>query len=332
MNNFQVPGYEALELSTQIIIEEALKRGVEVEILDPQDDFIRLKKLDKVEYLKQATKTSADTYITALLMENKVVTKQILSENGFSVPIGDSYTSIDLAMEDRSRYEGRGIVIKPKSTNFGIGINILSSDWGMEAYEKALKDAFLHDVTVLVEAFIPGNEYRFLVIGDRVMAVLHRVPANVEGDGVKTIESLINEKNKHPFRGKGYKTPLEKIEMGEIESSFLSDQGIGFDSVPKKGEIVFLRSNSNISTGGDSIDFTDDVHESYKEIALNASKSVGAAICGVDIIIADPQAIPNDKNHGIIELNFNPVLYFHDYPYVGKNRAVGGAVLDLLGF
>ncbi|MGG0815607.1 hypothetical protein ABE142_23525 [Paenibacillus alvei] len=68
-----------------------------------------------------------------------------------------------------------------------------------------------------------GKEYRFLVTGDEVVGILHRVPANVVGDGIHTIEPLVHKKNKDPLRGRGYKTPLEKIQLGEAETMFLKN-------------------------------------------------------------------------------------------------------------
>jgi glutamate--cysteine ligase len=149
---------------------------------------------------------------------------------------------------------------------------------------------------------------------------------------VHNIKELVDEKNKNPMRGKGHITPLEKINIGPMEENNLSSQNKDISYVPDDGEIVYLRENSNISTGGDSIDFTDDIDEEYKKIAVDATKAVDAKICGVDIIIQDVNAKPDKNNHSIIELNFNPVLYPHNFPYKGQNRHVENKVLDLLGF
>ncbi|MGV2644572.1 bifunctional glutamate--cysteine ligase GshA/glutathione synthetase GshB, partial [Clostridium perfringens] len=92
---------------------------------------------------------------------------------------------------------------------FGLGITIFNQDYSREDMKKAFEIAFTHDQTVLLEEFMTGKEYRFLVMGDQVVGVLHRVPANVVGDGIHTIVQLVHEKNKDPLRGKGYKTPLE---------------------------------------------------------------------------------------------------------------------------
>jgi hypothetical protein len=117
-----------------------------------------------------------------------------------------------------------------------------------------------------------------------------------------------------------------------VEKDFLTSQGKDICYTPQNGETVFLRENSNISTGGDSIDFTDEISEQYKIIAINSAKAVGAKICGADIIIKDIKAKPDKNNHSIIELNFNPALHIHDFPYQGLNRHVEKKVLDLLGF
>jgi D-alanine-D-alanine ligase-like ATP-grasp enzyme len=243
-----IKDYEGLELSTQIVIKEALNRGIKVDVLDWEDNFIRLKKSDKTEYIKQATRTSADTYIAPLIMENKEVTKIILKEHGINVPEGITVKSVDEALRKYSNFAGKDIVVKPKSTNFGKGVLILKGLKSPEEYKSAVEQALGYDSSVLIEKFIRGREYRFLVIGEEVAAILHRVPANVAGDSVHTIEELVNEKNKSPLRGKGYVTPLEKICLGTVEKNYLASQGKDASYVPITGEIVYLRENSNIST------------------------------------------------------------------------------------
>lgn len=327
---FNLVGYEDLELSTQILILDAIKRGIEFNMMDRLENFISLSDGEKVEYVKQATKTSKDSYITALIMENKLVTKDILKENNIRVPKGKDYDNIDEAKKDFRLFKDEKIVIKPKSTNFGLGISIFPGEYSREDYDKAVEIAFREDSSILIEEFMTGKEYRFLVIGEDVVGILHREPANVIGNGESTIEELVFEKNKDPLRGRGYKTPLEKIKLGEIEEMFLKNQGLSFKYIPKNGEKIYLRENSNISTGGDSIDFTDKIHPSYKEVALKSAKAVKALICGVDMVIDNIEEEAKEKNHGIIELNFNPAIHIHCFPYKGENRKAGEKILDLL--
>ena len=327
-NRFKLEGYEDLELSTQILMKEAIKRGIKVDVLDRSENFISLKKCDKKEYVVQATKTSKDNYATILIMENKVVTKKVLEDNYIRVPKGEEYTSIEEAKVKSDKFIGKPIVIKPKSTNFGIGISIFTEGASKDDMIKAFEIAFENDKTVLIEEFIKGKEYRFLVIGDKVAGILHRVPANVIGDGKSTIAELVEIKNQDSLRGKGYKTPLEKIILDKNAELFLKQRGLDFNYIPKCDEIVYLRENSNISTGGDSIDYTDDIPQKFKDIAVKATKAVKAKICVVDMIIEDYKK--ENSPYAIIELNFNPAIHIHSYPYKGKERKIAVEVLKLL--
>jgi glutamate--cysteine ligase len=324
--------HETLELSTQALIAEAERRGISVEVIDAHDNFIALRRDGRTEYVKQATRTSADTYISALLMENKQVTKHVLHAAGLAVPDGRHYRDVAAALADASVWRGRRVVVKPNTTNFGEGVAILGPDARPEAYAAAVETAFTLDSSVLVEEFVEGREFRFLVIGGKTRAVLHRVPANVTGDGRSTIRELVAIKNRHPFRGEGYRKPLEKIRLDEVETAFLAAQGLTAESVPAADSTVYLRRNSNISTGGDSIDYTDTMPAVYRRHAERATAAVGANICGLDMIIPNLEATGEDAPYSILELNFNPALHIHDYPATGENRHVERHVLDAIGF
>jgi len=330
--SYRFHGFEDLELSTQLLLKDTLRRGVFFDILDRKANFIRLSKDGKTQYVQQATKTALDNYASILMMENKIVTKRILEENGVRSPKGAHYHQDYLAKSDFNIYKGKAIVIKPNSTNFGLGITILKENTNQDLFNRAIEMAFEHDDTILIEEFISGKEYRVFLINHEVVGILHRVPANVTGDGIHSIRELVDIKNQNPLRGKGYKTPLEKINKGEPEMLFLETQGLNFESIPEKDKIVFLRENSNISTGGDSIDFTDDIHQSYKDISSKASRALGVAITGLDIMIDDYTQQASPENQAIIELNFNPAIHIHCYPFIGKNRRLNEKILEALGF
>ena len=332
LEGYRFWGKEDMEMSTQLLMRAAICKGVSIEILDKSENFIRLTRDENTQLVVQATKTSLDNYATVLAMENKVVTKKLLAEHGIMVPAGGEYFAKQDALNDFSRYQNMAIVIKPKSTNFGIGITILKDNQDVDTFEKALDIAFDHDNCVLIEKFIEGREFRIFVIDNEVVGILHRVPANVQGDGVHTVRELVELKNQDPRRGKGYKTPLEKIALGEEESLFLELQGASFETVPNNGVKLYLRENSNISTGGDSLDFTDDVDDSYKAIAVRAAKAVNARITGVDMMIQGIDSPANEGNYSIIEINFNPAIHIHCFPYEGKNRRLNFKILDALGF
>ena len=328
---YSLSAFSNMELSTQAVIEDAIKNGIKVTVIDENDQFIRLEYKDHIEYVKNGNMTSKDSYVSPLIMENKVVTKKVLAEKGFRVPKGYEVSSLEEAVQKFNYVRNKPIVIKPKSTNFGLGITIFKNGTdSLENYSKAVNFALKEDKDILIEEFIEGTEYRFFVIEGKTEAVLLRVPANVVGDGRHTIRELVEMKNANPLRGDAKKTPLKKIELGEIEHLQLAEQGLNFESILENNEVAYLRENSNISTGGDSVDMTDEVHESYKKLAVDISNAMMAKVCGVDLIIPDIKKECNSDNYGVIEANFNPMMMMHIYPHSGKSRRLSLNVLKML--
>lgn len=330
---YALSAFDNMELSTQALLFDAIQKGLKIEILDERDQFISLQFGEHLEYVKNGNMTSHDSYISPLIMENKVVTKKVLAKAGFNVPQSIEFTDVKSAVENFPLFENRAVVIKPKSTNFGLGISIFQQGvTDRDDFAKAVEIAFREDKEIMVEDYLLGTEYRFFVLGDQTLAVLLRVPANVIGDGVHTVAELVAAKNDHPLRGDGSRTPLKKIALGDIEQLQLKEQGLTVDSIPAKDQLVQLRANSNISTGGDSIDMTDEMHASYKEIAVGISKAMGAAVCGVDLIIPDLKqpAEPSLRSWGVIEANFNPMMMMHIFPFSGQSRRLTMNVIKML--
>ena len=330
--HYALKGYEEMELSTQMLLFDAIQKGLHFEILDEQDQFLKLWHKDHVEYVKNGNMTSKDNYVVPLAMANKTVTKKILADAGFPVPAGDEFTSLEQGLAYYPLIKGKQIVVKPKSTNFGLGISIFQEPASLDNYKKALEIAFAEDTAVLVEEFIPGTEYRFFILDGRCEAVLLRVAANVVGDGKHTIRELVAQKNANPLRGCDHRSPLEIIKLGDIEQLMLTQQGYAPDDILPEGKKVNLRRNSNISTGGDSIDVTETMDSSYQELAAAIATSMGAWACGVDLIIPDKtQPASKEKPHcTCIELNFNPAMYIHTYCAEGPGQAITPKILDKL--
>lgn len=330
--HYALKGYEEMELSTQMLLFDAIQKGIHFEILDEQDQFLKLWHKDHVEYVKNGNMTSKDNYVVPLAMANKTVTKKILADAGFPVPAGDEFTSLEQGLAYYPLIKDKQIVVKPKSTNFGLGISIFQEPTSLDNYQKALEIAFAEDTAVLVEEFIPGTEYRFFILDGRCEAVLLRVAANVVGDGKHTIRELVAQKNANPLRGRDHRSPLEIIELGDIEQLILTQQGYAPDDILPEGKKVNLRRNSNISTGGDSIDVTETMDSSYQELAAAMATSMGAWACGVDLIIPDKtQPASKEKPHcTCIELNFNPSMYMHTYCAEGPGQAITPKILDKL--
>ncbi|MGC4385243.1 bifunctional glutamate--cysteine ligase GshA/glutathione synthetase GshB [Streptococcus suis] len=329
---YALKGYENMELSTQMILFDAIQMGLHVEILDEEDQFLKLWHGDHIEYIKNGNMTSKDNYVIPLAMANKVVTKKILDQAGFPVPAGAEFTNKTDALRYYGQVASSAIVVKPKSTNFGLGISIFQEPASLADYEKALNIAFSEDSHVLVEEFVAGTEYRFFILDGKCEAVLLRVAANVVGDGSSTIRELVDQKNQDPLRGRDHRSPLEIINLGDIELLMLEQQGYTPDTVLPEGVQAFLRGNSNISTGGDSIDMTDQMDESYKQLAADMATAMGAWACGVDLIIPDrtKPASKNNPNCTCIELNFNPAMYLHTYTYAGPGQSITPKILRKL--
>ncbi|MFO8070159.1 MAG: bifunctional glutamate--cysteine ligase GshA/glutathione synthetase GshB [Alkalibacterium sp.] len=329
---FLLNGFETMEMSSQLLLYDALQMGIKTTVLDANDQFLAFNYNGKKEYVRNGNMTSKDTYISHWIMANKTVTKKVLRENDFSVPAGEEFSSFTEAKNHYELAAKQSIVVKPKSTNYGIGISIFKQLPSKRAYEDALTIAFKEDDGILVEEYIEGTEYRFFVLDEKVEAVLLREPANITGDGKHTIRELIALKNKHPYRGENHRAPLEKIKTGEIEALMLNEQDYTFDSIIENNKKVYLRENSNISTGGDSIDVTDDIHESYKRIAEEIAKALNVKVTGLDLIIPDITLASTKENQGytVIEANFNPAMNMHAFVQKGKGRRLSKKVLEML--
>ncbi|MGX7371972.1 bifunctional glutamate--cysteine ligase GshA/glutathione synthetase GshB [Aerococcus sanguinicola] len=323
-------GFEDMELSTQILLADAIQQGLWIDILDRQDQLIALTYRDHTEYVKNANITGKDSLLSYYLMGNKVVTKDLLQAAGFTVPKSQTFNSLDAAQAAAGLFVDKKVVVKPKSTNMGVGISIFKEGASQEGLREAFDIAFGYDDTVLVEEFAEGTEYRFFVLDSKCLAVLLRVPAFVKGDGQHSIRELVDLKNQDPKRGENHRTPLEKISLDRSAALVLEAYGYDFDSVPEADEIVPLRENSNISTGGDSIDVTDDMDPSYLELASQMAQALDVKVTGLDLMIRDRHQAAQADNYALIEANYNPMMMMHIYPAQGKGRRISKDLLAYL--
>ena len=320
-------GYPELEPSTVCVIKAAIKHDLKYEILDESRSFIKVYNEDKEEYIYQATKTSKDVSTFPFITDNKELVKNILRENNFNTPDGiileKKFTKkeIDYLINP---YIDKSVVVKPNTTNKGIGITVFEKPVSQKDLKDAIKNAFKYDSKVIVEEFKKGLEYRFLVIGDECVCVLHRRSASVIGDGKSTINDLIKNKNAEPWHGLSGRL----ITIDDGLKKILKRQKYSLKSIPEKDKRVFLRDNSNCSTGGESIDITEEVPDEFKRVAVKAAKLFNAKICGVDILIDNF----NKFEYSIVELNDNPGIGICECPYEGKGQPIGEKILQLLGF
>jgi cyanophycin synthetase len=267
--------------------------------------------------------------IAEAIAQDKDLTKKLLSAAGVPVPQGREVHDVDDAWEAACEI-GLPVVVKPLDGNQGKGVtvNVTSREQLIAAYASASE---FRD-SILVERFLPGNDFRLLVVGDKLVAAARRDPPQVVGDGKHSVRQLVDQVNLDPRRGAGHATSLTKIRFDDIALSSLAKQGYDAESIPPKGRRVVLRNNANLSTGGSATDVTDDVHPEVAARAISAARMVGLDICGVDMVCDNVLKPLEEQGGGVVEVNAAPGLRMHLSPSFGKGRAVGEAIIaDMFG-
>ncbi|AOB32102.1 cyanophycin synthetase [Bordetella sp. H567] len=272
----------------------------------------------------QAAETDRTNAISESIAQDKDLTKMLLDAAGVPVPFGRTVSSAEDAWAAAQELGGP-VVVKPRdgSQGRGVAVNIETRERVTAAYAAAA------DISrdVIVERYIPGHDFRLLVVGDTLVAAARRDPPQVSGDGVHTVRQLVDRVNQDPLRGDGHATSLTKIRIDDIAIATLAKQGYTVDSIPSAGARVVLRNNANLSTGGSATDVTDEVHPELAARAVTAARMIGLDLCGVDVV-AETMHLPLEEQRGaIVEINAAPGLRMHLTPSFGKGRAVGEAII-----
>jgi cyanophycin synthetase len=275
----------------------------------------------------QATVTSRTSHIAVELASDKEETNRLLGNLGLPVPQQRLVQHADDAVAAADRI-GYPVVVKPYNANHGRGISIHLTD--ADQVRTAFDVAQEHSRSVIVESFITGEDHRMLVINGELVAVAKRVPGHVVGDGVHTIEQLVDQVNQDPRRGVGHEKVLTRLVFDHQAETLLATKGYTRETVPASGEQVFLRSTGNLSTGGTAIDMTDLVHPDNIEMAVRAVKAIGLDVGGVDFLSTDITESYKEVGGAICEVNAAPGFRMHMAPSEGTPRDVGGRALDML--
>ena len=275
----------------------------------------------------QATITTRTPHIAVELASDKEETNRLLANLGLPVPRQRLVQREDDAVLAAERI-GYPVVVKPYNANHGRGISIhLTSE---EQVRGAFELAREHSRSVIVESFITGEDHRMLVINGELVAVSKRVPGHVVGDGVHTIEELVEEVNRDPRRGIGHEKVLTRLVFDQQADTLLEALGYTRETVPAAGERVFLRLTGNLSTGGTATDLTDVVHPDNAGMAVRAVKAIGLDVGGVDFLTSDITESYKDVGGAICEVNAAPGFRMHMAPSEGRARDVAGPVMDML--
>jgi cyanophycin synthetase len=312
--------------STAAIVAAARARRIPVMRIKPKDSLVQLGYgLHQKRILaSQTTYTSA---IGVEVCQDKSLTNHMMRQVGVPVPDGRVVQSVKDAWT-AAQEVGLPVVVKPADGNQGKGVsvNLTSKEEVREAFSIARQ--FRKEV--LVERYISGRDYRLLVVNGKLVAAALRDPAQVEGDAEHSVRELVEILNRDPRRRPGHGSPLTRIELNEAVELTLEQQGLTVECIPAAGQLVKLRHNCNLSTGGTATDVTDDVHPSNARLAELAAQILAMDVAGIDVICNDISRPLPEQGGAIVEVNAAPGLRMHLNPSQGQPRNVGIPIVEML--
>jgi len=269
------------------------------------------------------TVTPLNSTPSCTIAKRKNLANLFLKNAGIPVPIQEKLADENNAVNFFNQY--KDIVIKPTQAIGGHGVSILPK--GEEAVRKAFHYAYKSSSTrestkVIGEQFIRGLNYRLLVLGDKVIGAVRRIPPFVIGDGEKTILQLATEKSLQRERD-GYK----EILLDEETDKMLSTYGYNLNSIPQRDQQIHLRFNSNLTTGGTTQECLGEIHPYYIEMAINSAKALDLVFAGIDLITPD---ITKQTDCAINEVNYNPGLRLHYLPEIGQPVKVAVPIMEYI--
>ncbi|MBV2215575.1 MAG: cyanophycin synthetase, partial [Diaphorobacter sp.] len=316
---------ERIGPSTGSIVDAAVARGIPFRRLT-SGSLVQLGWGSKARRI-QAAELDTTSAVAESIAQDKDLTKRLLHAAGVPVPLGRPVADVEDAWVVAQEV-GLPVVVKPQDGNQGKGVVVnITTREGLEA---AYKTAREFGDEIMVERFLPGHDFRLLVVGHQLVAAARREPPQVLGDGQHTIRELVDIVNQDPRRGSGHGTALTKVRLDDIAIARIASEGLTPDSVPVQGQRVVLRNNANLSTGGSATDVTDDVHPEIAARAIEAAQTIGLHICGVDVVCETMLKPLEEQNGGIVEVNAAPGLRMHLAPSFGKPRNVGVPMVDEL--
>lgn len=304
----------------KMILKVAYDRGVKFELVSKSNNHLRLSYGENSYIARSGNIRDCNTHPLAIsIVKMKDVCSKILRRKGFNALESTVFTKNELERAWQWAQPIMPIVLKPVDGN--LGRNVFTNINDYEEFSRRFNYIGKSFEDIMVEKYVKGKEYRFTYLNGKIIAVSRRLRANVVGDGEHNITELIELKNKIREDNPAHKN----ININNKTKRILSKSGLSLDSVPPAGEVVYLRETSNISSGGDAIDVTDEISVDVKDHIKNAVDVIkGMFFCGIDVIITE------DDVPYIIEINNLPGVLGHEYPLKGKPRKVMDMLVDEL--
>lgn len=269
--------------------------------------------------------TDAISQVASQFSQDKWQSSALFAANGLPTPSTRVVSTIAEALGEAARL-GWPVVLKPRSTNKGVGITTDVRDG--PTLKQAFAKAAQFRTGVLLERHVPGDDHRLLVVGGRFVAAARRLPARVQGDGKRTVAQLVDALNLAREQGlaPGVYLPQVQVELDAEALRVLAASGYGAEDVPPEGTLLPLRGHANLSTGGFSEDVTPLVHPDNRALAERAARLVALSMAGVDFQTGDITRSWREVGGAILEINAGPGLLPHQPPT--EHHDVPRAILD----
>jgi GNAT-family acetyltransferase (TIGR03103 family) len=296
------PGLEQLNPYARIIAEEALRRGIRVEVTDAESGEMRL----SVGGRRVTTLESLSEFTTAVAMsrcDDKRVTRRFMERAGVRVARGVQITGDDAGAATALLDEVGSVVVKPARGEQGRGITVGVRD--AEGLERALAFAAQFCPDVLVEELVEGDDLRVIVIDRKVVAAAVRRPAEIVGDGRHPVAELIASTSRRRERATDGES---RIPMDDLTAEVVAESGYAMDDVPPNGQRIRVRRTANLHTGGTIEDVTPRLHPEIAAASLRAAEALGIPVTGLDFLVPDVEG----SDYVFIEANERPGLANHE--------------------
>jgi len=283
-----------------IIINEARRRGIGIEVVDAEAGYFALS-LGGRRIVCRESLTELTTAVAMSRCDDKAVTQRLLRRAGLRVPDQTVFEALDQAEAFQTKHQS--IVVKPARGEQGAGISVDIRDPG--DLERAVKTARRICETVILEEFCSGDDLRIIVIDFRVVAAAIRRPAQVVGTGSHTIDELIAIQSRRRRAATGGES---SIPMDDETERCVRMAGYGMQDILPEQEVLVVRKTANLHTGGTIHDVTDDLSPTLARAARDAARALDIPVTGLDFLVPDVTA----SEYVIIEANERPGLANHE--------------------
>lgn len=306
-----------------IIKKVAKEMGGKIREIIPERGFFSIELKGKKIYVFRKFHISSSIFMAGEGVGLKDVTYYLFKENSIPTPKTVSFyrrKKLDsIELENKLSTLNFPVIIKDAkgSNSKGIFADIKNLPSAKRVMQAQLKNF----PKLIAQSMVFGNEYRVLMLGNKVIGALLMIPPKIVGNGKNTVEELISEKQKNTRR----KTP-----RNAFLKTILKEQGHTLKTIPKKGELVSLRKNSCLDEGGERKDVTKMVHPRILKLCAKAARVTGKYLAGLDVICEEISRDPDRQNFNILEINGSPDIYIHYNPTYGKTQDVVRKIINYI--